>query len=206
MVPPLTRADLEVWCRDDASQAAAQFLGVLHDVTFHHGDDLFAFHELYGYDAAVKEALYVIDRVKNAAAEAEAQIRAGQDRIAWLRSGAPLRCGSCACPIEPDYEEWRVCGGWAEHENCHSDDPAAEEPHRSATVREDEYQAYLDERTRTGPRPGDRVQLTYGDGTAVEGTWELRGGAAVVRLDDDSLYEVTGQVTTEVVELNEDWQ
>jgi hypothetical protein len=123
-----------------------------------------------------------------------------------LNAGAPLRCGSCACPIELDYEEWRVCGGWAEHEDCHSDDAGVEEQNRRLTVMEDEYQAYLDERTRIGPLPGDRVQLTYDDGSAVEGTWELHGGSAMLRLDDDTSHEVTGQVTTEVIELNEDFR
>jgi hypothetical protein len=67
-LPPLSRADIEAWCKEEAREVAARFLGVLHDIAFHYGEDLFAFEELYGHDQAVREVLDVIGRVTNAAA------------------------------------------------------------------------------------------------------------------------------------------
>jgi hypothetical protein len=58
--------------------------------------------------------------------------------------------------------------------------------------------------TATGtlaPREGDRVRLTYGDGSFVEGTWR-----AVLELDDGRLHTHTrGQVRRDVVVQGPDW-
>ncbi|MEU0515609.1 hypothetical protein [Amycolatopsis sp. NPDC006125] len=52
----------------------------------------------------------------------------------------------------------------------------------------------------TAPQPGDRVRLTYGDGSGREGTWELIDGKPALRLDDGTLHEhVTGQVRRDIV-------
>lgn len=46
-----------------------------------------------------------------------------------------------------------------------------------------------------GPQEGDRVRLTYGDGSSVEGTWR-----AVLGLDDGTLHTHTrGQVRRDVL-------
>jgi hypothetical protein len=57
-------------------------------------------------------------------------------------------------------------------------------------------------RDGAAPDAGDRVRLTYGDGSSVEGTWELTPNGPALRLDDGTLHEhVTGQVRREVIEL-----
>lgn len=49
--------------------------------------------------------------------------------------------------------------------------------------------------TDEGPHEGDRVRLTYGDGSTVEGTWR-----EVVELDDGSFNTHTrGQVRRDVI-------
>jgi hypothetical protein len=54
---------------------------------------------------------------------------------------------------------------------------------------------------RAGPDAGDRVRLTYGDGSGCEGTWEDTPAGPVLRLDDGTLHaHVTGQVCREVIE------
>jgi hypothetical protein len=51
------------------------------------------------------------------------------------------------------------------------------------------------------PDVGDRVRLTYGDGSSCEGTWEATPAGPALRLDDGSLHEhVTGQVRRDVIE------
>lgn len=64
--------------------------------------------------------------------------------------------------------------------------------------------AVYDDRDPEGPIPGDRVRLTYGDGSTVEGLWEWDpepgGYGALVRRDDGSVHRHTsGQVTREVI-------
>jgi hypothetical protein len=54
---------------------------------------------------------------------------------------------------------------------------------------------------RAGPDAGDRVRLTYGDGSGCEGTWEDTPDGPALRLDDGTLHaHVTGQVCHEVIE------
>jgi len=54
---------------------------------------------------------------------------------------------------------------------------------------------------RAGPDAGDRVRLTYGDGSGCEGTWEDTPDGPALRLDDGTLHaHVTGQVCREVIE------
>lgn len=120
---------------------------------------------------------------------------------------APIVVGG-GLDLDPTSEPWRVCGALAEHDDCHlDDDPAREAQDREWTRDDDEEQAHLDEHTRTGPQPGDRVRLTYGDRSTVEGTWTVDAGtgAAAVQRDDGTVHRhFIGQVVREVVELAED--
>lgn len=52
-----------------------------------------------------------------------------------------------------------------------------------------------------GPQVGDRVRLTYGDGSGCEGTWEIDAdGDPGLRLDDGTWHgHVAGQVRREIV-------
>ncbi|TAK89374.1 MAG: hypothetical protein EPO06_11975 [Burkholderiaceae bacterium] len=43
-----------------------------------------------------------------------------------------------------------------------------------------------------GPADGDRVRLTYGDGSTVQGTWTTTGDGPVLHLDDETLHHVNG--------------
>ena len=53
------------------------------------------------------------------------------------------------------------------------------------------------------PVEGDRVRLTYGDGSTVEGRWEYIGGDVegyALRLDDGTVHpHVAGQVARDIV-------
>jgi len=206
MTDPTTtpsRAAMAEWYREDVTMAAAQFLGVTHDIDFHYYGDGSGL-EYYGEDLP-DVVLGLIERIQRAALHAAEEISAATARRSWVLSGAPLRCALCGQDIDPTYELWQVCGGLAEHDVCHRDDPADEAPDRAFTRGEEEYDAYLDERTRSGPRAGDWVRLTYGDGSSVEGTWTVDGDQAAVRLDDGTVHShVAGQVAREVVDLAQD--
>lgn len=59
----------------------------------------------------------------------------------------------------------------------------------------------------SGPQPGDRVQLTYGDGSTVEGIWEIdpdpEGHGFLVRRDDGTTHgHTTGHVMRDVIEVH----
>jgi hypothetical protein len=59
---------------------------------------------------------------------------------------------------------------------------------------------------RVAPDVGDRVRLTYGDGSGCEGTREDTPDGPALRLDDGTLHpHVTGQVRREVIERAEDF-
>lgn len=52
----------------------------------------------------------------------------------------------------------------------------------------------------TEPRVGDRVRLTYRDGSGCEGTWEITPDGPAVRKDDGTLHtHVAGHVRREVI-------
>jgi len=52
-----------------------------------------------------------------------------------------------------------------------------------------------------GPQPGDRVELTYRDGSGCVGTWEETPDGPAVRLDDGTLHtHVTGQVRRDILQ------
>lgn len=68
----------------------------------------------------------------------------------------------------------------------------------------DEYAAVLTEQADpTGPAEGDRVRLTYGDGSTVTGEWAYVGGdvEGMALLTDDGPvhHHVTGQVRRDVI-------
>lgn len=75
---------------------------------------------------------------------------------------------------------------------------------RTTTAEYDDEGRFLRETTVTveetgpaddGPREGDRVRLTYGDGSTVEGTWR-----AVLERDDGTLHTHTrGHVRRDVI-------
>lgn len=200
-----SRAEMAEWYRDDVTMAAAQFLGVTHDIDSHYygagdGSGL----EYYSENLA-DVVLGLIERTQRAALHAAEEIGAATARRDWLLSRGPLRCSTCGEHIDPVDDPWRVCDGLAEHDTCHHDDRAAEVQERAWQREDDEHGAYLEDRTRSGPRFGDRVRLTYGDGGTVEGTWTADGDQAAVRLDDGTVHHhVTGQVAREVVDLAQD--
>lgn len=67
------------------------------------------------------------------------------------------------------------------------------------------YAAHLDEQADpVGPAEGDRVQLTYDDGSTVQGTWCYVGGDVdgwAVQRDDGTVHtHVTGHVRRDVLQ------
>lgn len=68
----------------------------------------------------------------------------------------------------------------------------------------DEYAAALSEQADpAGPAEGDRVQLTYGDGSTVTGEWSYMGGdveGMVLLADDGRVHKhTTGQVRRDII-------
>ena len=70
--------------------------------------------------------------------------------------------------------------------------------------RDDYARALSEQADPTGPAEGDRVRLTYGDGSTVEGRWAFVGGdveGPALLTDAGSVHaHVTGQVRRDVLE------
>ena len=82
------------------------------------------------------------------------------------------------------------------------DQVLAQMSRHAAALRDDP--TLYDDRDPAGPIPGDRVRLTYSDGSTVEGVWawdpEPGGYGALVRLDDGSVHRLmSGQVRRDVI-------
>ena len=169
----ISRAEYIDGEKEQVAGARARFLGVVHDIDFHHYTDAAWYMPEETIEDCAAVSLDVLDRIETAAREARTAIAAALTRRAYLASGAPLVCGNCDTDIAPEFDSWQVCTGWAEHTDCHREDPATEAQDRAWSVAEDEYSAYLHHRNHvTGPQAGDRIRPTRME--APGGTWGRR--------------------------------
>lgn len=182
---------------ENAHLAAGEFFAELRDAIRHYPVDegfyvLEHYHE--GLEPAVQDVLDRVRHLQGVAARAVHELEQALARRTWLTSRAPLRCGNCGDAIDLTYDDWRVCGGWAEHETCHEVDPDAEAQARAMTVDDDEYDAWCRYWTEAGPRDGDSVALTLPNGESVAGIWQQGPGQAPTVLSDRDgvLHDPTG--------------